>query len=123
MHQYNSNSNCSFPGDSAAFVRCSNVLLDPLFGTFELFVLFAFAERLLLFTLDELFAYELLIFFRRPVVLCSFAFGGGGIVYFGFNLFATSVFVILCFSSSSSYLKQLEFLRSMSSSTVFVTIL
>lgn len=64
MHQYSSNSNCSIAVDSDA------VFSDPLLDTFELFeLLTAFTERLLLFTLDELFTCELLMFFRRPVDL------------------------------------------------------
>lgn len=63
MHQYNSNSNCS-----AAVV--STALLGPLLAdAFVLLELFVFGERLLLVALDGLLTYEVLIFFRRPVVL------------------------------------------------------
>lgn len=96
MHQYNSNSNCSAAGVSTALVRFSDVgaLLGPLLDTFELFERFVFAERLLLFALDELLlTYELLIFFRRPVDLCSFAFGGGGIFSILFGR-STTVFLL-----------------------------
>lgn len=78
MHQYNSNSNCSMAGEFVELLPfvVSSLLrfrsVCAMIGWVEVFTV-AGVVRL---ELGEL-ACELLIFFKRPVFLWSFAFGGG----------------------------------------------